>query len=123
MKLILELGTNLIPILILIFYNCLSTEDLVWSEVFVEASTHMKLIEKWVLPSIKIILQLFIYIVSRRPPFLGKGRQGSRARREGCDELQAENNGLDERVTAVIESLESLRIVIVKGVTRKVLSS
>ena len=31
-------------------------EDFVWSEVFVEASTHMKLIEKWVLPSIKIIL-------------------------------------------------------------------
>ena len=31
-------------------------EDLVWSEVFVEASTHMKLIEKWVLPIIKIIL-------------------------------------------------------------------
>ena len=71
----------------------------------------MKLIEKWVLPSIKIILQLSINIVSRRPPFLGTERQGSRARREGCDELQAENNGLDERVTAVIESHESLRRV------------
>ena len=32
----------------------------------------------------------------RRPQFLGTGRQGSRARREGCDELQAENNGLDD---------------------------
>ena len=62
-------------------------------------------------------------MVSRGPQFLGTGRQGSRARREGCDELQAENNGLDERVTAVIVSLESICIVLVKGVTRKVLSS
>ena len=53
--------------------------------------------------------------ICRRPQFLGTGRLGSRARREGCDELQAENNGLDERVTAVIESYESMRIVLVKG--------
>ena len=51
----------------------------------------------------------------RRPQFLRTGRQGSRGRREGCDELQAENNRLDERVTAVIESYESMRIVLVKG--------
>ena len=51
----------------------------------------------------------------RRPQFLGTGRQGSRARQEGCDELQAGNDGLDERVTAVIESHESLRNSLSEG--------